>query len=199
MTSIFEGQPPKTRPKFQSKQGAPFGFQVGLWDPFQMVYFHGFLNEGGIRSLLTIPGSPSSFWMLEDLGMILGPLGIGILGVHGNSWSSWEFLEFMISTNPMLMTPCIRVMGARPPSPTSPKPKTWRIIPVSHENTPFGRGPTTPGIGDFLFTMLINHLRPSWDGPPSPYLTTNLELLWSFKNDCNPLFRVNAYWVVAVV
>ena len=27
MTSIFEGQPPKTRPKFQSKQGS-FGFQV---------------------------------------------------------------------------------------------------------------------------------------------------------------------------
>ena len=27
--SIFEGfSPPKTRPKFQSKQGAPFGFQV---------------------------------------------------------------------------------------------------------------------------------------------------------------------------
>ncbi len=25
MTSIFEGQPPKTRPKLQSKQGAPFG------------------------------------------------------------------------------------------------------------------------------------------------------------------------------
>ena len=28
MTSIFEGQPPKTRPKFQPKQGAPFRFQV---------------------------------------------------------------------------------------------------------------------------------------------------------------------------
>ena len=28
MISIFEGQPPKTRPKFQSKQGAPFRFQV---------------------------------------------------------------------------------------------------------------------------------------------------------------------------
>ena len=33
MTSIFEGQPPKTRPKFQSKQGAPFGFQVYLHLP----------------------------------------------------------------------------------------------------------------------------------------------------------------------
>ena len=30
MTSIFEGQPPKTRPKLQSKQGAPFGFQVEI-------------------------------------------------------------------------------------------------------------------------------------------------------------------------
>ena len=29
--SIFEGQPSKTRPKFQSKQGAPFGFQVVIW------------------------------------------------------------------------------------------------------------------------------------------------------------------------
>ena len=28
-TSLFEGQPPKTRPKFQSKQGS-FGFQVIL-------------------------------------------------------------------------------------------------------------------------------------------------------------------------
>ena len=28
MTSIFEGPPSKTRPKLQSKQGAPFGFQV---------------------------------------------------------------------------------------------------------------------------------------------------------------------------
>ena len=28
MTSIFQGQPPKTRPKFQSTQGAPFGFQI---------------------------------------------------------------------------------------------------------------------------------------------------------------------------
>ena len=27
-TSIFEGQPPKTRPKFQPKQGASFRFQV---------------------------------------------------------------------------------------------------------------------------------------------------------------------------
>ena len=27
MTSIFEGQAPKTRPNFQSPQGAPFGFQ----------------------------------------------------------------------------------------------------------------------------------------------------------------------------
>ena len=26
MTSIFEGQPLKTRPKLQAKQGAPFGF-----------------------------------------------------------------------------------------------------------------------------------------------------------------------------
>ena len=31
MTSVFEGQPPKTRPKLQSKQGAPFGFQVWLF------------------------------------------------------------------------------------------------------------------------------------------------------------------------
>ena len=30
MTSIFEGQPPKTRPKLLSKQGAPFGFQVEI-------------------------------------------------------------------------------------------------------------------------------------------------------------------------
>ena len=29
LTPIFEGQPPKTRPNFQSKQGAPFGFQDG--------------------------------------------------------------------------------------------------------------------------------------------------------------------------
>ena len=26
MTSIFEGQPSKTRPELQAKQGAPFGF-----------------------------------------------------------------------------------------------------------------------------------------------------------------------------
>ena len=30
MTSIFEGQPLKTRPKFQLNQGAPFGFQVSI-------------------------------------------------------------------------------------------------------------------------------------------------------------------------
>ena len=30
MTSMFEGQPPKTRPKFQSKQGS-FGFQVYIY------------------------------------------------------------------------------------------------------------------------------------------------------------------------
>ena len=32
MTSIFEGtQPPKTRPKLQPKQGAPFGFQMYIY------------------------------------------------------------------------------------------------------------------------------------------------------------------------
>ena len=31
MTSIFEGRgPTKTKPKFQSKQGAPFGFQENI-------------------------------------------------------------------------------------------------------------------------------------------------------------------------
>ena len=30
ITSIFEGEPPKTRPKFQSKQGS-FGFQVYIY------------------------------------------------------------------------------------------------------------------------------------------------------------------------
>ncbi len=32
MTSIFEGQPPKTRPKFQSKKRS-FGFQVDTGNP----------------------------------------------------------------------------------------------------------------------------------------------------------------------
>ena len=33
MTSIFEGQPPKTRPKFQSKQGS-VGLQVYTYDMY---------------------------------------------------------------------------------------------------------------------------------------------------------------------
>ena len=47
MTSIFEGQPPKTRPKFQSKQGAPFRFQVynanscvHMCQGLNSLYFH---------------------------------------------------------------------------------------------------------------------------------------------------------------
>ena len=36
MASIFEGtQPPKTRPNFQSKQGAPVGFQVYIHNMLQ--------------------------------------------------------------------------------------------------------------------------------------------------------------------
>ena len=34
---------------------------------------------------------------------------------------------------------------------------TWRIIPVTPTKRPFGRGPTTPGLGDLLPTV-INHL-----------------------------------------
>ena len=37
MTSIFEGQPPKTRPKLQPKQGAPFGFQVYIYLTTQQI------------------------------------------------------------------------------------------------------------------------------------------------------------------
>ena len=37
MTSVFEGtQPPKRRPKLQSKQGAPFRFQVYI-DPERVL------------------------------------------------------------------------------------------------------------------------------------------------------------------
>ena len=44
MTSIFEGtQPLKTRPKLQSKQGAPFGFQV-------------YINVGKYTTVLSIRG-----------------------------------------------------------------------------------------------------------------------------------------------
>ena len=39
-TSIFKGQPPKTRPNIQSKQGAPFGFQV-------FIYFLTFIGGPG--------------------------------------------------------------------------------------------------------------------------------------------------------
>ncbi len=43
MTSIFEGQPPKTRPKFQSKQGAPFGFQVYIYIAYEgLLLIHPF-------------------------------------------------------------------------------------------------------------------------------------------------------------
>ena len=60
---------------------------------------------------------------------------------------------------------------------------TWRIIPLnewlgsppftSHEVRPFGRGPTTRSLGDFL-TMVIDHLRPSWDDPPSSHLNQKI-------------------------
>ena len=43
-----------------------------------------------------------------------------------------------------------------------------RITPIYKpwSERPFGRGPTTRSLGDFL-TMVINHLHPSWDDPPS--------------------------------
>ena len=54
---------------------------------------------------------------------------------------------------------------------------TWKIIPVSKwlvtpiykPFRPFIRGPTTL-LGGLTITMVISHLRPSWDDPPS---TTN--------------------------
>ena len=53
LTFIFGGQPSKTRPELQSKQGAPFGFQVYIYictvyvnpewiiNPYVLMFFSG--------------------------------------------------------------------------------------------------------------------------------------------------------------
>ena len=68
MTSIFEGQPPKTRPKFQPKQGAPFGFQVyipHLWFPNHHHHHHHHHQPttspifGGFKAIPSGPSPPT--------------------------------------------------------------------------------------------------------------------------------------------
>ena len=56
MTSIFEGQPPKARPNFQSKQGAPFGFQVFIWVVFHPLYTA--IHEGQLVTETFKKGDP---------------------------------------------------------------------------------------------------------------------------------------------
>ena len=56
MTSIFEGQPTKTKPKLQSKQGSPFGFWVH-------TYVHDCLYTNNIPWKLSIQ-TPMARWQL---------------------------------------------------------------------------------------------------------------------------------------
>ena len=50
---------------------------------------------------------------------------------------------------------------------------------ISHKFWPFGRGSITPRIGGRTdSTMVIHHLRPSWDDPPSRNKPTNPSEQW---------------------
>ena len=68
MTSIFEGQPPKTRPKLQSKQGS-FGFQVHYIGCFAMFEQRILVQ---VANVLKMPNSPAAilFQMFHRLWMI---------------------------------------------------------------------------------------------------------------------------------
>ncbi len=46
---------------------------------------------------------------------------------------------------------------------------------ISHVYRPFGRGTTNPTKGTKL-TMVINHLRPSWDDPPSSFRACSIRI-----------------------